>query len=459
MSGHRWEAVDRGGRRKASRETGAAYARNGNRGAVAAGHGPGRESGVTAVAARASFASVLRLREFRALWLAELLSVSGDQLARVALAILVFHRTDSAALTGLTYALTYVPTLVGGVLLAGWGDRRSRRDVMVRTDLVRAVLVGAMVVPGMPLWVLCVLVAVMTLFGGPFKAAQQALLPEILTGEQYTVGMALRNVTMQSAQLVGFGAGGMLVAAVGPGAGLTVNAATFAVSALVTRFGVRYREPVATSAEGGWRAFFRSTTAGARLVWQDTALRTLVALNWLAGFYVVPETIAAPYAATLGVGAATVGWLMAADPIGSVLGGIVFGKWVPERVQVRVLGLLGIAAGIPLVLCFAHPGLVPSMLLFATSGLLATGYNIQGVVQFMRRLPNGQRAQGSGLNSTGLVTVQGLGAAAAGSLADFIGPAKTIAAAGTAGVAMAVPIALVWGRTRQPVTEPEGRTD
>ncbi|TQJ02275.1 MFS transporter [Amycolatopsis cihanbeyliensis] len=396
-----------------------------------------------------SFGSVLAEREFRSLWFAELLSVCGDQLARVALAVLVFQRTNSAALTGLTYALTYIPTVLGGVLLASWGDRRSRRDVMVLTDLVRALLVGAMVLPGLPLWVLCVLVAVMTLFGGPFKAAQQAILPTVLKGERYTVGMALRNVTMQSAQVAGFAGGGLLVAAINPTMGLAVNAATFAVSGLVVRYGVRYHPPVAAPAvAAGWRSWLSSTTAGARLVWRDTGLRTLVALNWLAGFYVVPETIAAPYAASLGLGTAAVGWLMAADPIGSVLGGFLFGRWIPERVQVRVIGLLGIAAGVPLVLCLLHPGLVPSMVLFGLSGLLATGYNIQGVVQFMRRLPDAQRAQGSGLNSTGLVTVQGLGAAAAGGLAELIGPAHTIAVAGAAGIVVAVPIAMAWGRVR-----------
>nr|WP_141997142.1 MFS transporter [Amycolatopsis cihanbeyliensis] len=398
---------------------------------------------------RVSFGSVLAEREFRSLWFAELLSVCGDQLARVALAVLVFQRTNSAALTGLTYALTYIPTVLGGVLLASWGDRRSRRDVMVLTDLVRALLVGAMVLPGLPLWVLCVLVAVMTLFGGPFKAAQQAILPTVLKGERYTVGMALRNVTMQSAQVAGFAGGGLLVAAINPTMGLAVNAATFAVSGLVVRYGVRYHPPVAAPAvAAGWRSWLSSTTAGARLVWRDTGLRTLVALNWLAGFYVVPETIAAPYAASLGLGTAAVGWLMAADPIGSVLGGFLFGRWIPERVQVRVIGLLGIAAGVPLVLCLLHPGLVPSMVLFGLSGLLATGYNIQGVVQFMRRLPDAQRAQGSGLNSTGLVTVQGLGAAAAGGLAELIGPAHTIAVAGAAGIVVAVPIAMAWGRVR-----------
>lgn len=392
---------------------------------------------------RVGFGAVLAVREFRAMWAAELLSVCGDQLARVALAVLVYQRTSSAALTGLTYALTYVPSLLGGVLLAGAGDRWPRRDVMVAADLARAALVAVIAIPGVPLWVLCVLVAVLTALGGPFKAAQQALLPSVLEGERYLVGMALRNVTIQGAQLAGFAGGGLLIAALTPSAALALDAVTFVLSAALLVVGVRRREAVAAAVRPAWLS---TTGAGIRLIWRDPALRTLVALNWLAGFYIVPEALAAPYAAGIGAGATLVGLLMAADPAGSVLGGVVFGKWVPERVQVRLLGWLGIAAGLPLVVFVFRPGLVPAVLLLAVSGLLATGYNIQGTVLFMRRVPDEHRAQCAGVNSAGLLTVQGVGAAAAGALADVLSPAHTIAVAGAAGAAVAVPIARAWRR-------------
>src|SRR5690348_9701371 len=104
---------------------------------------------------RASFRSVFAVAEFRALWAAELFSVAGDQLARVALAVIVFARTNSAGLTAITYALTFVPALFGGVLLGGLGDRYPRRDVMVASDVVRGLLVALMALSGVPLVVLC----------------------------------------------------------------------------------------------------------------------------------------------------------------------------------------------------------------------------------------------------------------------------------------------------------------
>src|SRR3954447_18219901 len=90
---------------------------------------------------RVTFRDVLANREFRAMYIAQALSVVGDQLARIAVAILVFNRSHSALLTGVTYAITYLPWAFGGPLLAGYADRLPRRSVMIVSDLVRAVLV------------------------------------------------------------------------------------------------------------------------------------------------------------------------------------------------------------------------------------------------------------------------------------------------------------------------------
>ena len=75
--------------------------------------------------------SLIRHSEFRTLWAALAQSVLGDQLARVALSLLVFERTESAGWTAATYALTSLPALLSGVLLTGLADRFPRRTVMI----------------------------------------------------------------------------------------------------------------------------------------------------------------------------------------------------------------------------------------------------------------------------------------------------------------------------------------
>ena len=132
--------------------------------------------------ARVTFGEVFEIAEFRALWFAELLSIAGDQLARVALSILVFTGTGSATLTGLTYALTFAPSLLGGIFLTGFADRFPRRSVMATVDVLRAGLIALVAIPGQPFWTMCVLVGCVSLLNPPFKASQLALLPQVLKG-------------------------------------------------------------------------------------------------------------------------------------------------------------------------------------------------------------------------------------------------------------------------------------
>jgi hypothetical protein len=83
-------------------------------------------AGGSASARSATFAAVFGVPEFRVLWLAEVLSLLGDQLARVALVVLVFDRTGSALMTGLVYALSFLPALVAGPLLGGLAAGSTR---------------------------------------------------------------------------------------------------------------------------------------------------------------------------------------------------------------------------------------------------------------------------------------------------------------------------------------------
>ncbi|MFC6933348.1 MFS transporter [Actinomadura yumaensis] len=190
---------------------------------------------------QATYREVFAVGEFRALWLAQALSFVGDQLAQVALAVLVYQRTESALLTALAYALTYIPPIVGGPVLSGLADLFPRRTVMVVCDVARAALVALMALQAMPFWLLCALVFVTVLLGAPFTAARAALLPDVLDGDKYVAGSAINNITHQGTQMLGFLAGGAIVAVVGTYQALALDAVTFGLSAVILIVGLRGR--------------------------------------------------------------------------------------------------------------------------------------------------------------------------------------------------------------------------
>ncbi|MEV4254602.1 MFS transporter [Spirillospora sp. NPDC049652] len=396
--------------------------------------------------AQATYREVFAVGEFRALWLAQALSFIGDQLAQVALAVLVYQRTGSALYTALTYALTYLPPIVGGPVLSGLADLFPRRTVMVACDLARTVLVALMALRAMPFWALCVLLFLTVLLGAPFTAARAALLPDVLEGDRYVAGSAINNITHQATQMLGFAAGGAIVAVVGTYQALGINAVTFAASALILVAGLRGR-PAPRERERETRSLWRGTRDGARLVFGDPVLRALVSFAWLCAFYVLPEGIAAPYAATFDRSALTVGVLMSAMPTGMVVGAFVFSRFVRPTNRLRSMGWMAMLACAPLILAGAHPPLWGVVAIYALSGA-GSAYQLAANAAFVAAVPADGRARAFGLAQSGILAGQGLGILAGGAVAQYLGPETVVALAGVVGLSVAAMLTLTWNQLR-----------
>ena len=391
------------------------------------------------------FRGVLRQREFGLLWVADVQSLLGDQLARVALAVLVYERTGSAFATAAVYALTFAPALLGGVLLGPIADRVPSRALLVSGDLTRAVLLGVMALPAQPIWILATLLVIAVLIGTPWKAAERALIAEILTDEDYVIGTGFRTATTQAAQLIGFALGGIAVASIGSRAALAIDALTFLVSGLVIRIGLRPRPaPHATTRPGAPRGRWFD---GLRTVLRNPRLRGLLSLSWLLGLLVMPEGIAAPYAAQLHSGSRAVGFLLAAMPAGSLVGSLVYARWLSPGLRGRLVGPLAVIAGIPLVACAWTPGLGLTLFLWTLTGL-ATAYQVQVAAEFVRIVPSEIRGQAIGVASAGLLAIQGVGLLAGGGLVTLFAPSTTVAIAGTTATLLA---AWLWQLRRRQI--------
>jgi MFS family permease len=419
-------------------KTGGSVAEGALRGAAATG------GAAPGTAARATFRGVFANSEFRALWLAQLLSVAGDQLARVAMTVLVYDRTRSPLLTALTYAVTFLPWIVGGLALSGLADRFPRREVMIACDLARMVLVCAMVAVSLGaasalLWVMVALLFFVTLLDSPFKAARAALIADILTGERYVIGTTVTQLTFQAGTVAGFALGGVVVAALGSRTALFADAVTFALSALLLVVWVS-RRGAAASGTGpqGLRSQWADMGAGLRLVFGDHQLRTLMFFGWLVAFYAIPMGLAAPFTAgfhgiSLAVGT---GLVFAAIPLGSALGTFVLGRLVSPARRQRLIGPLAVGSCCVLVLCATHPGFAACLAIFVLAGTCA-GYQIAANAAFVAAVPTEHRGQAFGLANGGMQVLQGLSFVIAGAIAQDFAPTTVIALLGAFGTCAA----------------------
>jgi MFS family permease len=399
----------------------------------------------------ATYREVFAVAEFRPLFGTFLLSTAGDELARVALTVLVYQRTNSPLLSALTFAISHFPWLIGGPLLSTLADRLPRHRVLVVTDTARAVLLALMAVPGMPLPVLLGLLLLVSLCAPPFESARSALMADVLDGDRYAVALSLTTVTLQVAQVVGFLVGGALVA-LDPSLALGIDAAVFAVSALWLNARLQ-RRPAPGQATG---SLWRDAADGLLFIRRTRGLLAIIAVLWVAALFGNAwEGVAAPLAAQLGGGSMAVGVLLAANPAGVIVGGLLLGRLVPPGRRERLVAPLVLLSLAPLL----AGGLVVSLVggswssfstllvLLFVSGL-GSSWLIPLNITFVQATPAAFRGRAFGVAVSGLYGVQGLGALAAGLAAEGVSPSGVLALCGGVGMIAVAPALLAYRRTQ-----------
>jgi MFS family permease len=399
--------------------------------------------------ARPGYRDVLRLREYRAMFWAELCSFAGDQVAAVALAVLLYERSGSPFIAALGYASAFLPWAFGGPILAVFADRFPTRRVVVSCDVLRAVLIGTAAIPGLPLAVVGALVLAAAFLASPFESAASAVLPLVLEdSERYSVAVSIRSMMNQSVSLVGFAGGGLLVAAITPRGALAVDAATFAMSAILLRRGMQDR-PAAMSADSR-HSLLADSLEGLRVVAADRRrYGPLLVAAVGAAYMVVPEAIATALAHSRGYGAVGVGLIMGAYAAGSVLGGFLLVRFTSVQTRRRWMWRMALLGSAPMLAVVLHPGLVPLLLLLAGVGVSAS-FQLAARTAFAAAVPVESRGRAYGIAFTGMYTAQGGAILLAGAAAQVVSPDAVVAGAAVVG---AICVLALRRATRWPTAE------
>jgi MFS family permease len=419
----------------------------------------------------ASYREVFAVAPFRALFRADLLSLLGDQVAVVALTVLLYQRSGGSPLVAaLGYASSFVPWVIGGPLLAAWAERRPARAVMVGCDLARAGMIGLAALPGMPLPVLGILVFAAAMLAPPFESARSATQVRILPGDTYAVAISLQGATHYGAQVLGFLGGGSLVLLLSARGALGLDALTFLLSAAILRSGLAHLpagqpddEPVerphdqpidpahATDGDPAPKrtrpSVWREAIEGWAVVRSDRRLIGPLLLSIAGAAYgIVPDAVATAYAASLGHGASGVGVLLAATAAGSIVAGLVLGRLARPSTRERLMYPLALAGSLPLMLFALRPGFWTSAALVLLTGMSGSFIVVANTV-FAQAVPAAARARAFGIAGAGLYAGQAAAILLAGAFAQLFSARLVITGGGLAG-AVAVLVLLVALRPR-----------
>lgn len=303
--------------------------------------------------------ALLRNRNFALLFASRSISYFGTYLAPIAVAFAVLDLTGSATDTGIAFAcwtLAQVSTLmIGGVV----ADRLPRRLVMVASDLgnvcVRTTM-GVLLLSGHAhIWEIFVLQALGGAATAFYSPASSGLVPEIVERERLQQANAFMGIARYLAFPLGAATGGAIVATIGSGTALIVDAGTYAASAVLL-FGIRLpARAIAAAAPNflrelreGWQAFTEHTWVWLLTVW--------VALYFL--FTYAPFFVLGPYIAKheLG-GAGQWGAVLTGEGIGALTGALIGLRLRPARPWL-VVGAVFALTAVQSILLAAHVSFV-----------------------------------------------------------------------------------------------------
>ena len=404
---------------------------------------------------------LLRIPDFRRLFVAQAVSDVGDGMTYLALYLAVLNLTGSTALIALMSILVAVPPVTVGLLAGAWADRADRRRIMLASDTARAVLVAAMVPfatrDGIP--VLFALAFLQSVVGTFFSPARGALVPKVVP----EAALLTANSLGQSARMIATVTGSTITGVVAAATGTVwpvflVDAASFIFSvAIVLRVTRAAGAPDAAAAArirasgmgsavlAGLRVVRRSPQLVAAIGGVGVMMLGASASNVLYVPFLVKE---------LGGSPALLGPIDAAQVLAMVIAGGLVAS-LGARVHVSALVVVGLAG---IGVCIGLMGLAPApwallVLVFAL-GWFVTPLNAATSTIVVQATTDATRGRVLSAMNAVVQTTSIVGMAAAGVLASVVGIRAVLGASGIVAVA-AAGVAWVLFRSAQAAADPD----
>lgn len=372
---------------------------------------------------------VLSHRPYRFLVAGTGITSLGNAITPVALAFAVLELGGSASELGLVVAVfaaaEVVTIMFGGVL----GDRVSRRMMMQGSAAATAVtqtVMAALLIGG---WATIPMIAAIGMFNGCLGAlsgpSSQAMTRQTVPERHLGKAVALRRLTSQTAQVLGFAAAGMVVAAFGSGWAIAVDAVTFGLAAVCFSL-IDVLPAVATTGAANADAVRRRTILGdlregAAEVFRHTWLWLLIGQALLYHlFYGGVQGVLGPIVVKETWTEAAWGWALAALMVGFILGGLVSLRWRPHRGLLIGTVMLSLTAAFPIALALSDSVLV----LLAGAALHGFGLEIFSVswdLSIQQNVPEHMLARVYAFDMVGSFVARPLGLVAAGPVSAVFG--------------------------------------
>ena len=320
---------------------------------------------------------LLRNRNFMLMWWAGLVSWVGNYMLFIALPVYVYNQTGSTLATSFSVVANVLPNIVVGQLAGVLVDRWDYRRTLVLTNfaLVGVTLLFLMVLNA-PWWLVVPIAFLQSSVGQFIGPAENALLPTLVDESRLGAANSLNALNNNLARLVGPALGGLLIASVGFGGVVTVNALTYLLAALLV-LGVRAPQIVREQAviAGLLRRLASEWQTGLSAVRRNRTLLLSFSVAAITGLGEgTISTLMVPFIKVmLGGGGLELGLIMSAQAVGGITAGLLLTNFADRFPMLKLLGwgalLGGVMDGLLLNYPLFYPVLWPSLVLVAIAGL------------------------------------------------------------------------------------------
>ncbi|RFS83327.1 MFS transporter [Actinomadura spongiicola] len=404
-------------------------------------------------------------RDFRRLWLGNLISVCGGWFSAVAVYAMVYEHSGEPLAAGAALALRYLP----GLLIGPWGgvlaDRADRRTIMLAGDGLLAVLALSFLLADSPgtLWLVYPLTFASAATGFVFQAARSAWMPSLVQPAEYVLYSAAVQVNGLLFQAVGGLAGAAVIGLFGWRWAFVVNALSFLVSLLLTALVTAGGRRGAARRASGWAASFREGLRTARRTRLIAALLCLEAVFCLGlGGMITAMIHLALRVHDLGDGGT--GWFYAVQGIVGAAGLLALAPRLQRadpRTRLLVIGLSCLGEGVCTALLGLPTAAWAALTLWGMAALADVVYGPTAIAALLSAAGDEIRGRVMSLWSAVATGALALSAFAAGALLDVLGHRVLLVILGTlmAAPGLAWLLALRTGAVLRPSTHDRNRTD
>jgi MFS family permease len=278
-------------------------------------------------------------RNYRLLWIGQIVSQLGDWFNSVAIYALLLELTGSATSVALMIIVQFLPMAVIGPVAGVVVDRMNRRRLMIGTDILRGMLILVLLVVQRAdqVWLVYVVMGATVSLTAFFEPARTAVIPNVTSRAQLLTANALSSATWSAMLAIGAGAGGVVTALFGRNVAFLVNAVSFFASAVVIARTSFNADPPESKRPAGWAAItgIGDLIEGIRYIRSDrhVAALMLVKAGWgIAGGVLLLMTVMGQRVFPVGGSAAAgIGVLYAARGIGAGIGPIMARAWLGQQ--------------------------------------------------------------------------------------------------------------------------------